>query len=94
MSIFYQFVTNAIFEEVVLHYFAIEDMESKEITSYFTYEELNALRYTAGYVLKSVLHKIENSKTNPHQKEVMTLCLTDLKEREGIEGRPESIMPA
>ena len=84
--IFYQFVTDIIFEEVVLHHFAIEDTESKEITSYFTYEELNALRYTAGYVLKSVLHKIEKSKADPHHKEVMTLCLTDLKEREEIEG--------
>ena len=41
--IFYQFLTDAVFEEVVIHHFAIEDTADKEITSYFTYEELNAL---------------------------------------------------
>ena len=84
--IFYQFVTDAVFEEVVIHHFAIEDTADKEITSYFTYEELNALRYTAGYVIKSVLQKIGKSKSGQHLKEEMILCLTDLKEKEESEG--------
>ena len=85
--IFYQFITDTIFEEIVVHHFSIEDTPNKEITSYFTYEELNALRYTAGYVIKSVLQKIEKSKSGLPLKEVMILCLTDLKEKEEIEGK-------
>ena len=32
-----------VFEEVIVHHFSIKDTVNKEITSYFTYEELNAL---------------------------------------------------
>ena len=88
--IFYQFVTDHVFEEVIQEHFSMKDQPSKEITSYFSYEELNALRYTAGYVIKAVLQKIEKSKSYTNLREEMVLCLTDLKEKEERAGMIDS----
>ena len=90
--IFYQFVTDVIFEKVVTHHFPVKETPNKEITCYFSYEELNALRYTAGYVIKAVLQKIEKSKYDVHLKEEMILCMTDLKEKEEREGERNTIL--
>lgn len=83
--IFYQFVTDSIFEKIIIQRYPVIE-PGKEIASYFTYEELNALRYTAGYIVKAVLQKLEKSKNDVHLKEEMILCLNDLKEKEESEG--------
>ena len=57
------------------------------MTSYFSYEELNALQYTAGYVIKTIMEKVEKSKKDEHLKEELMLCLSILKEREEKEGK-------
>ena len=86
--IFYQFVADVLFEEVVTNQFPINNITpNKEVTSYFSYEELNALRYTAGYVIKTVMEKVEKSKKDEHLKEELMLCLSILKEREEKEGK-------
>ena len=55
--------------------------------SYFSYEELNALRYTAGYVIIAALEKVEKSKKDKTLKQELILYLSNLKEREEKEGK-------
>ena len=57
------------------------------MTSYFSYEELNALQYTAGYVIKAVIEKVEKSKKGETFKEELILCLCNLREKEEKEGK-------
>ena len=77
-----------VFEEVVINQFSISHSKpNKEVTSYFSYEELNALRYTAGYVIKVVMEKVQKSKKDEHLKEELILCLSSFKEREEREGK-------
>ena len=45
------------------------------------------LRYTAGYVIKTVMEKVEKSKKDEHLKEELMLCLSILEEREEKEGK-------
>ena len=86
--IFYQFVADTLFEEVVINHFPINNNKPiEEVTSYFSYEELNALRYTAGYVIKAVLEKVEKSKKDEALKQELILCLSNLKERGEKEGK-------
>ena len=58
--IFYQFVTDTIMEELIKHHFPVEVFEREHEAS-LDYEELNALRYTAGYVVRSLTQKLQRS---------------------------------
>ena len=49
-----------------------------------SYEEKNALRYTAGYIPRALKKKIDRF-SHPLKKELL-LCLLDLSEEFGIEG--------
>ena len=81
--VFYQFVADVLFEEVVINQFPINNNKPiGDVTSYFSYEELNALQCTAGYVIKAVMEKVEKSKKGETLKEELILCLANLKERE------------
>ena len=58
----------------------MEVKQSNEETS-LNYKEHNALRYTAGYVIRALTTKIERS-GNPLEKELI-LCLAELTENHG-----------
>ena len=48
--IFYQFVTDSIMEVLIKEYFPLEVACSEQKLASLDYEEVKALRYTAGYV--------------------------------------------
>lgn len=75
--IFYQFVTDAIMEEMIKIHFPVTT-EQRECSATLDYEEHNDIRYTAGYVLKTLLRKINHS-SHP-LKEELALCIEELKE--------------
>ena len=73
--IFYEFVTNAVFEELIKHKFPVQ-AEKREHEISLDYKEQNALLYTAGYVTRSLAKKVGRS-AHPQKKELL-LCLADL----------------
>ena len=75
--IFYQFVTDVIMEEMIKIHFPVTT-EQRECSATLDYEEHNAIRYTAGYVLKALLRKINHS--SYPLKEELALCIEELKE--------------
>ena len=82
--IFYQFVTKVLLEAVIKQFFNIHlciDETSQDVLK-LGYEESNALRYTCGYVIRSLTKKLKRS-GNPMKKELI-LCLEDMKEKAGI----------
>ena len=79
--IFYQYVTNCIMEVLIKQYFPVDTTTSEPDVASLTYEEANALRYTAGYVIRAFRKKIEGS-AHPLLEELV-LCLVDMEEKEG-----------
>ena len=80
--IFFQFVTKVAMHAVIIKYFFIPSGESfQQDVSSLTYEEVNALRYSSGYVIHSSVKKVKKS-GQPMKKELI-LCLQELKEKEG-----------
>ena len=88
--IFFQFVTDYIMERLIKQNYPVHlDTSPSEMeAASLTYEEVNALRYTAGYVIRSLQKKIERS-ANPLLEELV-LCLVDLEEKEGLGEKHES----
>ena len=78
--IFYQYVTDCIMEVLIKQYFPVDTTSEPDVAS-LTYEEANALRYTAGYVIRALRKKIEGS-AHPLLEELV-LCLVDMEEKEG-----------
>ena len=52
--IFYQFVTDSIMEVLIKEHFPIEMACSEQKLASLDFEEANALRYTAGYVIRAL----------------------------------------
>ena len=52
--IFYQFLTDSIMEVLIKEHFPIEMAYSERKLASLDYEEANALRYTAGYVIRTL----------------------------------------
>ena len=71
-SLFYQSVTDKLFEKRIEFHFPISSSsESVEVDmSTLTFEEENALRYAAGYVLRTVRKKISKS-SSPQREELI-----------------------
>ena len=80
--IFYQYVTTAIFKEVIKHQFPInaETGPAKDLPA-LTYEESNALRYAAGYVPRALRKRLEKG-SHPLKEEII-LCLAEMCGDEG-----------
>ena len=77
--IFFQFVTDVIMEELVKRYFPVPvGTVGHECEVTLDYEEHNAIRYTAGYVVRALAKKIDHS-NHPHKRE-LGLCLAELEE--------------
>lgn len=85
--IFYQFVTDAIMEELIKQHFPVEVAQSEKDLPPLDYEETNALRFTAGYIIRALRKKIERS-AHPLMEELV-LCLVEMEEKEVIEHESE-----
>lgn len=86
--IFYQFVTDTIMEELIKTHFTVEEVQTEHEAS-LDYEELKALRYTAGYVVKSLTEKIHRS-AHPMKKELILHLATITEEHIGCDDETES----
>ena len=62
--IFYMLVTDTIMKIVIRKIFPVTDIERRNKVSSLEYHECNAIRYTAGYVLRSLYKKVSRS-ANP-----------------------------
>ena len=86
--IFYQFVTDSIMEVLIKEHFPIEMACSEQKLASLDFEEANALRYTAGYVIRALRNKIERSAHT--LMEELVLCLVEMEENEGTEHESEA----
>ena len=77
--ILYQFVTDAVMEELLKRYFPVETI-GRSVQATLDYEEHNALRYMAGYVIRSLTKKVDRS-SHP-LKTRLALCLQELGEED------------
>ena len=77
-SIFSQFVTDFIMETIIKDQFPVELANCENSVASLDFEESNALRYTAGYILQSLSKKVARS-ANP-LKDDLLLCLAEICE--------------
>ena len=82
--IFHQYVGDHMFKDLVKKRYVIHEREPLPSDESLSYEEKNALRYTAGYIPRALKKKIDRS-SHLLKKELL-LCLLDLSEESGIEG--------
>ena len=77
--ILYQYITTHMFKELIKKQFPAPSLpDSLQITKQpLTYEEKNALCYTAGYIPRVLRKQLEHSK---HKLKELTLCLHELTE--------------
>lgn len=80
--ILYQYLTDKIMNKLIHKHFHFESPHSSENRGDLDYFERNALRYAAGFVIRSLQKKIDRS-AHPLKKSVK-LCLKDLEEDEGM----------
>ena len=55
---FYQFVTDTLMEELIKHHFPVAAAKNEQHDAPLDYEEVNTLRYTAGYVTRALTKKV------------------------------------
>lgn len=84
---FYQYVGNFIFKELICEHFPIEKSSDANPIQPLTYDETNALRYAAGYIPRALKKKLPKS-AHP-LKEDIQLCILDLLD-DGDEEKDES----
>ena len=76
---FYQYVTNSIMESLIKYKFPLmEETPQQSESLSLSYEEKNAMRYTAGYVIRAVKKKIKKSACSEAVKAGLGMCLTEL----------------
>ena len=85
--IFFQFVVDCVFEVLMKNLYQLDVQQKEQFDVSLTYEEENALRYTAGYVVKAVLKKLKRS-TNPMKKELCRYAM-ELNTNDGSEQESE-----
>ena len=81
--IFYQYLTERIFDQLIKEKFPISISARTETIASLSYIEKNALRYAAGYIPRSLCKKIKKS-SDPDKLELL-LCIDDM-----LQGIPES----
>ena len=74
--ILYQYVTDVVFKEMIKQQYPIERTHSTASEAFLTGDEVNALRYAAGYVPMALGRKLRKS-AHPLKDKLM-LCLLDL----------------
>ena len=77
--IFYQFVSDKLMDYLVQYHYPLPDNEQEHHAHNLDYEEVNAIRYIAGYVIKNLLTKVGRSSCT--NKEEIKLCLQELIEK-------------
>ena len=70
--IFYQYVTDQVFKDMILQHFQVntETGNGAHSETGLTYEEVNALRYSAGYVPRALRKKLERG-SHPLKEELV-----------------------
>ena len=77
--IFYQYVTDVVMEIVIKEIFPVDsEVQCTSTVESLDFEEINALRYTAGYILHSLSKKVKKSATL--YKHDLLLCLEEISE--------------
>jgi len=76
--IFFQFVTDALMKKLIEEHFPLSSKGKELPVQKLDYQEMNAIRYAAGYTLMAVKKKMQRS-AHPLKKEI-TLCLADMEE--------------
>lgn len=79
--IFYQYVTDKVMESLITFQFPLGLEASQESPMELDYEEMSALRYTVGSVMRSLQTKVKKS-AHPLKSE-LALCLTELLDDSG-----------
>lgn len=79
--IFYQFVTDKMMESLISEHYRLESESPLATVAPLDYEDISALRYTAGYVFRALQKKVEKT-AHPLKKEIH-LCLMELMEDHG-----------
>jgi len=82
--IFYQYVTDTIMKELIEEKFCLHTPSIEPSFSPLDYEEINALRYTAGYVIRSLTKKM--ARTAHPLKEDIKICLAEMTESNVVYG--------
>ena len=72
----YQYLTDAIFREMIRKKFPIERAQGIAEEKSLTYEEMNGLRYAAGFVPRALRKKLRKS-SHPLKSELL-LCILDM----------------
>ena len=72
---------------LIKEHFPLEVACSEQTLASLDYEEVNALRYTAGYVIRALRRKIERSAHT--LMEELILCLVEMEQNEGAEHESE-----
>ena len=85
--IFFQYVAERAFESLIKSRYQFEKTD-RSVDVQLSYEERNALRYTAGYVTRALIKKLKSS-THP-LKEEMVCCLLDMNEADELDTPHES----
>ncbi len=86
--IFYQYVTDSIMNTIIKEKFPVKPATDKEIKS-LDYEELNAVRYVAGYVIRALTKKLLRS-AHPLKEEIVD-CLDEMIERNIEDGNDKLV---
>lgn len=86
--IFYQYVTDSIMNTLIKEKFPVNPTTDKDIKS-LDYEELNAVRYVAGYVIRALTKKMLRS-AHPLKEEIVD-CLDEMIERNIEDGNDKLV---
>ena len=88
--IFYQYITDQVFKGMIVQCFQVstEAGNGADTETGLTYEEINALRYSAGYVPRALRKKLERG-SHP-LKEALILCLYEMTEEDIDANRSDS----
>ena len=89
--IFLQYVGHNAFKELIKEQFPVRSPDELNIEKNLTYEELNGIRYAAGFVPRAIKKKLQKKKKsdNPLNKDCI-LCLDELISGDGDAGLSSS----
>ena len=79
--IFYQFVTEKMMEWLIMEHFPLGVQNHSISVAPLDFEEVSALRYTAGYVIHALQKKVQRS-AHPLKRDILW-CLEEIVENEG-----------
>ena len=76
--IFYQFVTDSVMEQLIKLRFPVVSVQSTDSEVTLDYEEVNAVRYAAGYSVRALMKTLNRTKLKG--KEELKKCLQEMME--------------